>query len=411
MPNQNYIDIPLLAFEAEREVLDKFFVFRNILSGEKEEIILGISLIKSGYVLPGLRLLYRSSSVDSLKKVLSNVVLLPGDIANIFFQTLSLSDVKMRRFVGSLGIMPGSMSVKSIKELEVKEIVVNGFPDDVSVTKLRNSRISSSITYHVDDNRRFVVLVNGLRFSMVEEVAQFVEEGNFSIRVAAVFNFGFPSERVFFKITKPISGDDATPYFDPTIRIDSLASRIEANRFVEFFYEFICLIATDFEIINRKNVKEFIISRLKEKNMVWILLEVKNVLSFLYNQNPTTTLRNLNRNVEKFLEDFEIDFPLGSGQIKVLTPVFDKNKYIEDVNYVKNAKSNEIAIISQDNEMRVILKEDGIMLGKINPNTARAISEIGGKIVSSNLVIPDIVFVQSNYLPDVFELWVEIDIA
>ncbi|MEN2998022.1 MAG: hypothetical protein ABDH28_03180, partial [Brevinematia bacterium] len=224
-------NIGFLEFTTKKEILNAFFMFKNILK-EKDEIALGIALIKSGYALPGLRVLYRYSTADTLKRIFSKVILLPSDIANIFFQTVSLNDVKLRKFVNSVGILSKEIDVKSIEELDVKEVIINGFPDDINLTKLKDNTIVSSINYYVDESNKLVVLVNGLRFFLPNEITQFVGKENLSIQLKAILNFGFPDERVFFRITKCMHDSDTTPYFDPMIKIDSLIAKIEAEEFV-----------------------------------------------------------------------------------------------------------------------------------------------------------------------------------
>ncbi|MEN2998369.1 MAG: hypothetical protein ABDH28_04980, partial [Brevinematia bacterium] len=175
-------------------------------------------------------------------------------------------------------------------------------------------------------------------------------------------------------------------------------------------YEFIHLLSTEFELVNRESVKRVIINSLKNKNMIWLLLEIKNVLSSLYNQNPNTNLRNISKNVEKFLDNYEFSLIFKNNPIRVLTPLFDRDKYLGDINYVKKTRERNVILISQDNEIRVALKGNGIVIGKINPNTTRIVSELGGTVLSSKLIIPRFISEQVNYLPEVFDLWIEINL-
>ncbi len=408
---KEYKEISLLNFAVEGEVIGNFWKLKDVLKGESDEVVLGASLIRSGYVLPGLRVLYRNLSIDNARKVFSSIVLTPRDIANVFFQTVSLSDVKLNRFISSLGIFNSYFNVESIIDLGIDSVILNGIADDIVSTKFFYNHNKYYVNYYTDNDRNFVVLLNGVKFTLPKEIIDFVEGKNFSINLKSVFDFGFPDERVFFEVKKNISEDSRTPYFDPMLKIDFLLSRIEANKFVDFFSEFIRLISTDFDLVNKSHIKRAIIEHLKSKNVIWLLLEAKNVISFLYNQNPTTTLRNLNRNIEMFLSNNEYDIVFRSNRIKIITPIVDVDKYLGDtLDYVKTVGDNRVILISHNNEIKVFLKGNGIPIGKINPNTARLMSELEGMVVSSSLVINESQQVNVG-LPNFFKLWVEIDIV
>lgn len=404
--------IELTNFLSLKEILNNFLVLRNILSSEKEEVILGVALVKSGYVLPGLRLLYRYSSGDTLKKVFSKVTLFPSDLANIYFQTISVSDIKLIRFINNLGILPQNISEKEIETFGIREIVINGIPTDITITKIKNQNVIPSINYYVDEKGNFIVLLNGNRFVLPSEIDMFVEEGNFKIELKAIFDFGLPDERVFFKIIKsPI--EDATPYFDPMIKVDSLISKIESGRIIDFFHEFINLLASEFDLINKESIKRAIIENLKFKNQLWILLEIKNVISFLYSQSQSPNLMVINKNIESFLGNYEFDLISKRNTIKIITPIFDYEKYLgEDaIGYINKIKSTEVMLVNEENEIRLLLKDGEIQLGRLNPNTAKDMSELNGKILSTKLIVQNLLTAQTTYLPEIFKLWVEIIIA
>lgn len=412
MIDENYCSkIEFSGFLVKREVLGSFFAIKNILRNEKEDILFGIAFIKSGYVLPGLRILYRASTVEDLKKVLSEVVFLPSDIANIFFQTISLNDLKLIKFVRSLNLYKEDFSLKLLEGLGVREIVVNGIPDDLVATKSITSISEPSINYYVDDDGRFIVIVNGIKFYLPSKVGEFVEEGGFSIGLKSVFNFGFPDERVFFTVKKSISPEEITPYFDPMIKIDSLISKIESGKFIDFFYEFIYLLSYNFELINKGNVKRIIIDHLKHKNMLWLLVEIKNIVSFLYTQDPSTELRSINKNIEIFFDDWEFDLIFRSNKIKVITPIVDQDKYLGDSkDYLLNSRRNDIILVTEGNDIKVVFKDNGIIVGRINPNTSRLISELEGNMLSCSLVVPKFVEFYTG-IPFKFDLWVEINLV
>lgn len=405
-----YNKIDYSEFLTKRDILGNFFAIKSVLGNEKEEILMGISFVKSGYVLPGLRILYRNSTVDHLKKVLSKVVFLPGDVANIFFQTMSLNDLRLIRFIRSLNLYSEDLSVKTFEELEVREIVVNGLPDNLMATKNVTSFSHPSINYYLDDNGGFIVIVNGVKFRLPSKVGEFVEEGNFSISLKSVFDFGFPNERVFFTIKKSISPEEVTPYFDPMIKIDSLISKIEGGKFVDFFYEFVYLLSYNFELINKENIKRLIVDHLKHRNMLWLLVEVKNIVSFLYNQDPSTELRSINRNMEIFFDNWEFDSIFRNNKIKIITPVVDQDKYIGDSRgYLLNSKRSDIILVTEGNDIKVVFKDSGLIIGRINPNTSRLISELESSIVSCSLIVPKFVEFYRG-VPFKFDFWVEINL-
>ncbi|MFN4245625.1 MAG: hypothetical protein ACK4F9_05700 [Brevinematia bacterium] len=398
-------EIHLIEFVVQKEVFGNFWSLKTSLKSESDEVILGLSLMKSGYVLPGLRILCRNLSIDNARKVFSEVILTPKDFANIFLQLISLNDVKLIRFANSLGIFN---NLDNIVGLDVREVVLNGITDDIISTKFLYNHQKYYLSYYVDNNKNIVVLLNGIRFALPKEVITFVGNSNFSINLKSVFNFGFPNERVFFEIRKDISDEDKISYFDPMLKIDFLMSKLEANKFIDFFFELVYLISTDFELINRPYIKRTIIEYLKRKNLTWLLLELKNLVSFLYNQDPTTTLRKLNKNIEMFLSNHEYDIVFRNDKIKILTPVIDVNKYLGDcMDYIRSIGNTEVILVSVNNEIKVFLRRNSIPIGRINPNTSRLISELGGIIASSNLVINE----SLQYdLPMFFKLWVEIDI-
>lgn len=398
-------EVSLINISSRREVFENLSRVKGLFKEETQEVLVGLALIKSGFTLPGFRILYRNSTVESLKKIFSNLLLLPKDIANIYFQFVSLNDVKLYRFINSMGILPSGISVKAIDAFDVRTIVVNGMPDDLNSTKINYEDMPVSLNYYVDSNYRITVLMNGSKFVLPREVTEFVEDGFFSISLKSVFNFGLPDERVFFEIRKTVSNDDIIPYFDPMIKIEALLSKLESERYVDFFYEFISLLATDFEIVSRN--KSVIIQSLDNKDMLWILMEIKNILSYLYNQEPSNTLRNIIKNVEIFLDDFNFNSLFEKDVIRIITPLFDQDKYVGVSEYIKNSTKNEVILLSDSSEIKVILK-NGVVVGKINNNTSRLLAELGGIIRSPKLFAPKSLIIANNYLNHNLDCWLEL---
>lgn len=398
-------EISLINISSKREVFENLFRIKRLFKEESQEVQIGLALIKSGFTLPGFRILYRNSTVENLKKIFSKPLLLPKDIANIFFQVVSLNDIKLYKFINSIGILPNGISVKTIEAFDVRTIVINGMPDDLNSTKVDYGDTPVSLNYYVDSNYRITVLLNGSKFVLPREVTEFVEEGFFSINLKSIFNFGLPDERVFFEIRKTVSDDEITPYFDPMIKIESLLSKLESERFVDFFYEFVSLLATDFEVVS--NNKSVIIQSLDSKDMLWMLVEIKNILSCLYNQQPNNTLRNIIKNVEVFLGDFNFDLLFKKGVIRIITPLFDQDRYLGISEYIKSNTKNEVILLSDSSEMKVILK-NGVVVGKINNNTSRLLAELGGIIRSPKLFAPRRLILANNYLPQDLDYWIEL---
>jgi len=55
-------------FLSNSQVLSTYFQLKNSFPEVKDKSLLGVALIKNRYLLSGLRLLYRNSTIDEAKK-------------------------------------------------------------------------------------------------------------------------------------------------------------------------------------------------------------------------------------------------------------------------------------------------------------------------------------------------------
>ncbi|MGC8964076.1 MAG: hypothetical protein ACP5KI_01750 [Brevinematia bacterium] len=407
-------EIGFLDFIAKKEIFSEFYKIADLLKREDPNVVLGIALIKTGFVLPGFRLLYRFSSVDKLKEIFPNIVISPQDIFNIFFQISTLNDSKLSRFISSLGILPKDSFIDVIKEYNIKEVVVNAIPTDIRCAKYLNNLGYYYINYYVeesDNEDRLAVLINGNKFYLSPYMIYFVESGPIDIELKEIFNFGFPEERVFLSVKKDheIVNSEAI-YFDPIIKIESALHKIDSNKPVEFFYDFLNLLLNEFDLVNSEVNKRKIINALAKKRMLWILVEMKNIISDLSNSHHSNVLKNLVKNVEFFIKGWEFDILLRNAKIiKIITPLFDIEKYTSR-GYLLNCDSN-VMLVFEGNDIKVILKNNGIVIGEINPNTSRLISEMQGKILSVKLLKNRVYKPLDNPLPKFYEFWLEMEVS
>lgn len=407
-------EIGFVNFLTEKEVFDEFYKLKDILKDENDDVVLGFALIKAGFVLPGFRLLYRSSSLDNLKRLFYQIVTLPKDYINIFIQISTLNDTKLSRFISALGILPNNFSFESLKAFDVKEIITNAIPTDIRCTKiLKNSR-SYYINYYLeesDEGDRLVALINGNKFYLPSPLIYFIEEGHVEIDLKGVFEFGFPEERVFLSIIKDYSlNDPDTVYFDPSVKIDSLVYKIENNKPIDFFYDFLNLLLNEFEMVNSDSNKRKIISSLSKKKMLWVLIEMKNVVSTLCNFNHSNVMKILARNIEFFVKGWEFDTLLRNTKIiKVITPLFNFERYTSR-EYLLTSNSG-VMLVFEGNDIKVVLKNDNIVIGEINPNTTRLVSEMGAQILSVRLIKGQSYKPLDNPLNEFYEFWLEMDVA
>ncbi|MCX8029614.1 MAG: hypothetical protein N2712_06430 [Brevinematales bacterium] len=400
-------EILYINLKAKSEVLDNSNIIKNILPKPvNEEIVLALSLIKSGFVLPGLRVLYRIANIEYIKKSISNIIFTPKDIANIFFQTISLRNTKLQRFIENIGILPANISIGTIEAFDVRNIVINGITQDIKNTKVVLNSKTISINYYIK-NGQLYVMINGIRFLLPKEIIEFIDENFFDIRLKSIFEFGLPNERVFFEVRKTLSEHETILNFDPNIKLSMLLSKIESENFIDFFYEFISNIATDFEMMNLPENKNLIIEKIKSNNMEWLLPETKNVLAYIYNEHPSSNLRTIIRNIEIFLEDCSIEMCLKEDKIRVITPLFEYDKYLGKSDYIKNATRDDIVLLNSGSEIKVMLKSSKVVIGKINNNTSRILAELNGEIENLRLIVSKYFSSVNDYIPHKLDYWLE----
>jgi len=400
-------------FLSNSRIFNTFLQIKKNFPKLKENGILGAALIKNRYLMPGLRLLYRNLSKEEIKKLLESLKLTPNEMASILIQSKNINDCKLERFANSTGILTRATNEigEYINKSEIKEIVVNGIPS----TLMNHKDIEyyeNSINYYVDDN--FVVMLKGKSFILPHDLVEIFEEP-ISITLEQVFPTGLPSERFYFLVRKVEFSDshNYTPYFDPYIKVSTLMSKIEGRNFIDFFHEFLYLLYTEFSILDDEGTKREIINRLVKKNLIWLLFEIKNVVTFLADQSVSHDVKNLQKLVEMFFEGYEYDLLLGKRRsdlvkIKILTPIMDLLKYLSTEEYLNVANFKSLRLVSYKDTFLVRSEDKGFDLGTINPYTAQFISELNIDIVNINVVFKK-VSLRENVLPDEYNAWLEID--
>ncbi len=402
-------------FLSNSQILSTYFQLKKSYPKVKHESLLGVAIIKNKYLLPGLRLLYKNSTLDEAKSLLENLILTPNETASILIQAKSLNDVKLEKFSSSIGIP--FKSLDEIKEYLVRfgvnEVVVNGTPIDLLASVYVEPYENSTINYYITDEGHFTVTVKGKKFVLPEEMAELFEEPIF-ISLKQVFPTGLPSERFYFLIRKvDFASSFSTVYFDPYIKIGSLLLRIEERNFIEFFHEFLYLLCTEFGILDDEKVKREIINKLVNQEMIWLLFEMKNIVSYLADQGISHDVRNLQKLLESFLEGYEYDFLFRNKssdlvKVKIFTPIVDLRKYLPSQDYLEFINLRNLKIVNHRNTFLVRSEERDMDIGTINPYTARFLQELGVEILSLRIIHKRFTF-SENVLPEEYTTWLEIN--
>jgi hypothetical protein len=401
-------------FLSNSQVLSTYFQLKNSFPEVKNKSLLGVALIKNKYLLPGLRLLYRNSTIDEAKNLLENLVLTPNETASILIQAKNLNDVKLEKFSSNIGIPLKSLG--EIKEYMVKfgvnEVVVNGTPIDI-LSLSHVEFYENSIGYYIADEGNFVVTVKGKKFILPEDLAELFEESIF-ISLKQMFPTGLPSERFFFLVRKvDFSSQLSTVYFDPYIKLGSLVLKIEERNFIEFFHEFLYLLYTEFGILDDERTKREIINKLVKQEMIWLLFEMKNIVSYLADQGISHDVRNLQKLLESFFEGYEYDFLFRHKttdlvKVKILTPIIDLRKYFPSQDYLERINLKSIKIVNHKDTFLVRSEDKELDIGTINPYTARFLQELDIEILSLRVISKRLMF-SENILPEEYTTWLEIN--